>query len=188
MATLLAGLLLFFGAHGFSMFRAARARLVEHLGALPYRGLYSVVSLLGFVLIVLGYGHAPRIEIWAPPEWLRHVAMLLLLPFFVLLIAAYVPGYIKARLGNPMLLSLKTWAFAHLLANGDLASMLLFGSFLAFGVVDLIAVKRSGRSAQVAAPRALFDGLALGAGLVLYVLFIVRLHNWLIGVPLIAQP
>ena len=186
MLELTAGLALFFAAHTFSMFRDARAALVSRLGALPYRGLYSLVSLAGFVLIVHGYGHAPRIDVWLPPVGLRHVTMLLMLPVFVLLAAAYVPGHIKAKVGNPMLMALKIWALAHLLVNGDLASMLLFSAFLAFGVIDLIAVKRSGRSAVVAAPRVLFDVLAVVVGLLIYGGFVMGLHRVVAGVPVIA--
>lgn len=186
MLELTAGLALFFAAHTFSMFRAARASLVARLGALPYRGLFSLVSLAGFVLIVHGYGQAPRIDVWLPPAALRPVSMLLMLPVFVLLAAAYVPGHIKARLGNPMLMALKTWALAHLLVNGDVASVLLFSAFLAFGVVDLIAVKRTARSAVVAQPRALFDVLAVVVGLIVYGGFVMGLHRALIGVPIIA--
>ncbi|MCC6709876.1 MAG: NnrU family protein [Gammaproteobacteria bacterium] len=186
MLELTAGLALFFAAHTFSMFRDARASLVARLGALPYRGLYSLVSLAGFALIVHGYAHAPRIDVWLPPVALRHVTMLLMLPVFVLLAAAYVPGHIKARLGNPMLLALKTWALAHLLINGDLASMLLFGAFLGFAVVDLMAVKRSGRSSVVEQPRALFDVLAVAVGLIIYGAFIMGLHRALVGVPVIS--
>lgn len=186
MLELTAGLVVFFAAHTFSMFRDARAALVARLGALPYRGLYSLVSLVGFVLIVHGYAHAPRINVWLPPIALRHVTMLLMVPVFVLLTAAYVPGHIKARVGNPMLMALKTWALAHLLVNGDMASMLLFSAFLAFAVVDLIAVKRSGRSAVVEAPRALFDVLAVAVGVLIYAGFVMGLHRALIGVPIIA--
>ena len=138
------------------------------------------------VVIVHGYGHSPRVDICLPPAVLRHLTLLLMLPVFVLLAAAYVPGHIKARVGNPMLMALKTWALAHLLVNGDLASMLLFGAFLAFGVVDLIAVKRTGRSAVVDKPRALFDVLAVVVGLVIYGGFIMGLHRALIGVPIIT--
>lgn len=184
MALFILGLALFFSAHTFSMFRVQRGELVARLGALPYRGLYSVVSLAGFVMLVIGYGDAPRTAIWLPPAGLRHVTMLLMVPVFVLLVAAYVPGHIKARVGNPMLLALKTWAFAHLLVNGDLASMLLFGSFLAWSVADLIAVKRTGRSSVVADPRLVFDVVAVVAGLAFYVAFVLWLHGTLIGVPL----
>lgn len=186
MLELTAGLVLFFATHAFSMFRDARAALVARLGTLPYRGLYSLISLAGLLLIVHGYAQAPRIDVWLPPAGLRHVAMLLMLPIFVLLAAAYVPGHIKAKVGNPMLMALKIWALAHLLVNGDLASMLLFSAFLAFGVVDLIAVKRSGRSAVVDSPRVLFDVLAIVVGLVIYGGFVMGLHRVLTGVPIIA--
>jgi uncharacterized membrane protein len=124
--------------------------------------------------------------VWLPPVGLRHVTMLLMLPVFVLLAAAYVPGHIKAKVGNPMLMALKIWALAHLLVNGDVASMVLFSAFLAFGVVDLIAVKRSGRSAVVAAPRVLFDVLAVVVGLLIYGGFVMGLHRVVAGVPVIA--
>ncbi len=186
MLELTAGLVLFLAAHTFSMFRDARAALIERLGALPYRGLYSLISLAGFVLIVHGYAQAPTITMWSPPAGLRYLTMLLMLPVFVLLAAAYLPGHLKARLGNPMLMAIKIWALAHLLVNGDLASVLLFGAFLAFAVVDLMAVKRSGRSAVVAAPRALFDVLAVVLGLLVYTAFVMGLHAALIGVPIIA--
>ncbi len=185
MAVFVLGLVLFFAAHTFSMFRVPRERLVQRIGALPYRGLYTLVSLAGFVLLIVGYGDAPRIDIWAPPGFLRHLTMLLMLPVFVLLVAAYVPGHLKARLGNPMLLALKTWALAHLLVNGDLASMLLFGSFLLWAVADLMAVKRSGRSSRVAHPKVMFDVVAVVSGLAIYVAFVLWLHTRLIGVPLL---
>jgi len=186
MTLLVIGLAAFFAAHSFTMMRGARERLVARLGALPYRGLHSAISLAGFVAIVVGYGDAPRIDLWVPPGWLRPVAMVLMLPVFVLLVSAYLPGNIKARVGNPMLIALKTWAFAHLLVNGDVASLLLFGSFLAWAVVDLIAVKRSGRSAVVKEPRAVYDAIAIAIGLIVYGLIVARLHVYLAGVPLTA--
>ncbi|MEX2482905.1 MAG: NnrU family protein [Gammaproteobacteria bacterium] len=186
MTLLMSGLVAFFAAHSFTMFREPRARLIERIGPLPYRGLHSLVSLAGFIAIVIGYGDAPRIDLWAPPVWLRPFAMMLMLPVFVLLAAAYLPCNIKARVRNPMLLAVKIWAFAHLLVNGDLASMLLFGSFLAWAVVDLIAVKRSGRSAVVAAPRELYDAVAITLGLVVYGLVLTRFHVYLAGVPLLT--
>ena len=187
MQTLVAGLVIFFAAHAFAMCRPQRDRLVARLGPLAYRGVFSLVSLAGFVLIVKGYAHAPVITVWTPPAWMRHVTMTLMLPVFVLFAAAYVPGHIKARVKNPMLMGLKTWATAHLLANGHLAAMLLFASFLVFGVVDLVAVKRSGRSPVVAAPRAVFDVIAVVAGLGVYALFVVWAHAHLIGRPLLLH-
>ena len=186
MGTFIAGLALFFSAHTFILFRDARAAAIDKLGMLGYRGLFSLVSIGGFVLLVMGYADAPRVTVWAPPPWLRHVTMLLMLPTFVILVAAYVPGYIKAKLKNPMLIAVKTWALAHLLSNGDLASMVLFGAFLTFGVIDLIAVKRSGRSAVVESPKAIYDVVAVIAGIVLYAVFVMWLHTVLIGVPVVV--
>lgn len=186
MLELTAGLAVFFAAHTFTMFRDARATLVARLGVLPYRGLYSLVSVVGFVLIVHGYPQAPRIDVWLPPPALRPMTLLLMAPVFVLLAAAYLPGHIKATVRNPMLLALMVWALAHLLSNGDLASMLLFASFLLYAALDLIAVKRSGRSPQVLAPRVLFDVLAVVIGMLIYGGLIMGLHQFLIGVPVIA--
>ena len=186
MTLLVFGLVIFFAAHSFTMFRDLRQVLVDRIGALPYRGLYSLLSLGGFVLIIIGFGDAPRIELWAPPTWMRYVTILLMLPALVMVIAANMPGYIKAKLKNPMLIGLKTWAFAHLLSNGDLASMLLFGTFLVWAVIDLIAVKRSGRSAVVAQPRAMFDGIALIIGLGVYAVLFAYAHVYIAGLPLMA--
>lgn len=186
MTLLITGLVAFFAIHSFSMFRDARQRLVDRLGALPYRGLYSVLSLGAFVLLVMGYGDAPRIELWTPPPLMRPLAMTLMLAAMILLGSMYLPGHIKAKTKNPMLLAVKTWAFAHLLANGDLASVLLFGSFLAWSVVDLIAVKRSGRSAMVADPKAVFDVVAVVVGAGLWALIVLWAHPYISGMPLVA--
>ena len=186
MLELTAGLAIFFAAHTFTMFRQARETLVKRLGALPYRGLYSLVSLLGFALIVHGYGQAPRIDVWLPSPGLRHLTLLLMVPAFVLLAAAYLPGHIKATVRNPMLLALVTWALGHLLINGDLASILLFASFLLYAVINLIAVTRAGRSPQVPAPGVLFDVLAIVLGALIYAGFVMGLHGYLIGVPVLA--
>lgn len=186
MLELIVGLAVFFAAHGLTMMRDARGALVNRLGALSYRGLYCVVSLLGFVLIVHGYGHAPRVDVWLPPPALRHGTLLLMVPVFVLLVAAYLPGHIKATVHNPMLIALNFWAVAHVLINGDLASMLLFASFLAYGVIDLMAVTRGGRSPQVTTPRVAFDVIAIAVGALIYGGFVMGLHQFLIGVPVIA--
>lgn len=181
------GLCLFFVPHSFTLCREARARVIARLGVLPYRGLYSLISLAGLVLVILGYGDLPEIQLWAPPAWTRHLTMVVMMPVFVLLVAANMPGKIKAKLGNPMLLGVKIWAVAHLLTNGELAAVALFGSFLLWAVIDLVAVKRGGRSAIVAAPKPVFDLLALSIGLGLYAAFLFGLHALLFGVPLIAR-
>lgn len=124
--------------------------------------------------------------LWYPPVWTRHLTLALMVPVFVLLVAAYLPtGHIRKRTRHPMILAVKLWAFAHLLANGDLASVLLFGGFLAWGVIDRISLKRRGDAggAAVASVAALSDAVALIAGLAIYVAFVLWLHPLLIGVP-----
>ena len=186
MTLLITGLVTFFIVHSFSMFRTARQGVIDRIGALPYRGLYSVLSLGSFVLLVMGWGDAPRVDIWSPPPLMRPLTMALMFVAMVLLASMYLPGYIKAKTKNPMLLALKTWAFAHLLANGDLASMLLFGSFLVWAVIDLIAVKRSGRSSVVDNPRPVFDIVGVGVGGALWLLIVLWAHPYISGMPLVA--
>ena len=185
MVLLVAGLFIFFAAHSFTLFRGARARAIDKLGEGPYKGLYSVVALVGLVLLVMGYADAPRIGVWVPPSWMRHVTMLLMLPVFILFVAANMPGHIKAKVKNPLLMATKTWATAHLLANGDRTSIVLFGAFLAFCVVDLIAVKRTGRSAVVAEPKVVYDVIAVVAGLSIYALIVFWAHVYIAGMPLV---
>lgn len=193
MTLLLAGLLLFLGMHSFAIL-APRARdvLAARLGEWPWKGLYSVIAIVGFVLIVKGYAAArlDPVVLYDPPTWLRHVALLLLLPVFPMVLAAYLPGRIKAALQHPMLAATKLWATAHLLANGTLADVLLFGGFLAWAVVDRISLKRrSGtRALPSAPPSKANDAIAIVAGLALYAWFVVRGHQWLVGVPPIAMP
>ncbi len=141
MLMLVAGLALFFAAHSLTMRRDLRAGLVARLGEVPYKIVYSAASLAGLLLIVYGYGGYRAhgwIEVWNPPTFMRHIA-LALMPFaFIALVAAYAPGRIKQALKHPMLVAIKIWALSHLLANGDLGSILLFGTFLAYAVVDRI--------------------------------------------------
>ena len=125
--------------------RPQRAALIARIGEGPYKVAYSLVSLVGIVLIGYGFARyraAGMIDVWDPPRWLRHVNNLLLWPAFVCIAAAYIPGDIKRVLKHPMLVGIKLWAFGHLLANGDLGSIILFGSFLAWAVYDRITLKR----------------------------------------------
>ena len=142
MTLLIIGIIVMIGIHLVPAFPDVRERLIGQLGQNGYRLLFSVVSTLGLVLLIWGFAKAPVIQVWSPPDWTRYVAMVLMLPVFVLLIAAYVPGQIKAKVKNPFLDAISTWALAHLIANGDLASIILFGSFLAYSVFDRIALKR----------------------------------------------
>jgi uncharacterized membrane protein len=143
------------------------------------------------VLVIWGFAKAPVIQIWSPPGWTRYLALLLMLPVFPLLFAAYLSGKIKAALRHPMLVAIKFWALAHLIANGDLASIILFGSFLAYAVVDRILLKRRGEAAPVLAVSEAEarrnDLISLGTGLALYVAFLFWLHPLLIGVSPLAS-
>ena len=189
MLKLVTGLVIFLGVHSIRILAPAwRERMVARLGAAPWKGLYSVASLVGFVLIVGGYA-AARIDpvvLYQPPSWLRHVSMLLMLPVFPLLLAAYLPGRIKAAVKHPMLTATKAWALAHLLANGMLGDVLLFGGFLAWAVADRISVgKRPVRDIPGAPPGRFNDLIAVVGGLVLYGVFVAWGHRALVGVPLL---
>ena len=118
-----------------------RAKLAGSLGESGYKALFSLLSVAGFVLLVYGFAKAPVVQVWSPPDWTRWVAVVLMLPAFVFLVAAYVPGRIKATVKHPFLVAIKIWALAHLIANGDLASIILFGSFLAYAVFDRITLE-----------------------------------------------
>lgn len=190
MTTLILGLVIFLGIHSTQIVASnARTALIGRIGEMPYKAVYALVSIIGFWLIVVGYGEARAVgtpQLWYPPVWTRHLAYLLMLPVFTMLIAVYFPGRISRALKHPMLVAVKTWAFAHLISNGDLASVLLFGAFLAWAVADRISVKRrSGGSSPPHAPEnRLNDVVALAGGLALYIAFVLWLHPLLIGVPI----
>ena len=186
MGMLIIGLVLFLGIHTVSIVAPQwREAQVARLGEGPWKGVYSVVSAIGFGLLIYGYGAARQspVVLYTPPTALRHVALLLMLPVFPLLVAAYVPGRIKAMAKHPMLLATKFWALAHLLANGTLADVLLFGGFLAWAVADRISVKRRpARPIPGAPPRPYNDVIVVVVGLALYALFVMGAHRWLFGV------
>jgi len=187
MLAFFAGLLLFFGTHYYTAFRARDENsLAVRLGRPAYIGLYSLLTLVGFVALVWGYGMLkPWIPLATPPYWTRHITMALMLPAMILIVAAYMrpAGFLKKAVKHPMLLAVKIWALAHLIANWDLASFILFGSFLIYGVVDRIAVKRRGdMGAATIKPNVLGDLLSIAVGLALYLLLIYELHYLLIGV------
>ena len=190
MLMLILGLVLFLGIHSVSIVSVnGRNRLAQQMGEGPWKGLYSLVSLAGFVLIVVGYGAAREapVLLYSLPNGFRHLAALLMLPVFVLLLATYLPGRIQRAAKHPMLLAVKLWALSHLLANGTLADVLLFGGFLAWAVVDRISVKKRAAAGRLRAGPVLpgskaNDAIALVGGLGLYVLFVVWAHAFLIGV------
>jgi uncharacterized membrane protein len=188
MAYLIAGLAIFLGAHSVRIvaddWRTAR---IASWGHGKWKIVYSLVSIAGFVLIVHGYGEArlaPTL-LYTPPVWTRHLAALLTLPAFILVVAAYVKGTrIKARIGHPMIVGVKLWAFAHLLSNGTLADVVLFGAFLAWAVLDYLAARRRDRAAGTVYPvgPASRDLIAIGAGGLAWAIFAFMLHGPLIGV------
>lgn len=191
MSVLLLGLVIFFGVHSVSIVSDPwRDRIAEKIGEGLWKGLYALVSVAGFALIVWGYGLARLnpVVLYTPPEWLRHFAMVLLVPVFPLLFAAYLPGRIKSATKHPMLAATKLWAVAHLLANGTLAALLLFGAVLVWAVLDRISMKHRAQRPVPSLPSAgANDIIAVVGGLALYVAFVFGLHGWLIGVPLLGR-
>lgn len=189
MTALVLGLILFLGIHSTRVFADGwRTRFIAERGDKPYKGLYTVVSLVGFALLVWGYGaarHAPVVLWPAPPVALRHVASLLTLVAFVLLAAAYVPrNAIKSRLHHPMVLGVKAWALGHLLSNHTLADLLLFGGFLLWAVLSYSAAKRRDRAQGTVYPAGTAGGTiaTVVVGAVAWAVFAFWLHRVLIGV------
>jgi uncharacterized membrane protein len=192
LAQLIAGLILFLGVHWITTHRDLRAALVRPLGEGGYKILYSVISLVGLVLIVRGfalsrasYSGANWYHIWSSPTWMRHVTVALMLPAVILVVAAYLRGKIYTAVKHPMLAGVKLWAFAHLLVNGDVGGILLFGSFLAWAVYDRISLKhRSDPGAPPIPVGGVFnDVLAVVIGIVVYLALGFVFHPAVIGVP-----
>jgi uncharacterized membrane protein len=185
MAVLIIGLVVFLGVHSIALgVPAFRSRAIARLGEGAWKGLYALVAAVGLLLVVYGF-HLARespVVLYSPPGWMRHVTFLLMLPVFPLLIAAYLPGRIKAATKHPMLAAVKFWALAHLLSNGMLADVLLFGGFLAWAVVDRISLKRRVQAVPAAPPGRFNDLIAVVVGLALYILFIEWAHLRLFGV------
>jgi len=182
------GLVLFLGAHVFVTMRDRRAGLIAKLGAGPYRGLFVLVSLVGVVLA--GYGFAEYraagfIMVWYPPAWTRHIVEALMWPASIMVVAAYIPGNIKRVLKHPMLVGVKTWAFAHLCANGDLGGIILFGAVLAWAVYDCITLKRRSDPGAPSIPvgGGMNDIIAVVVGTIVYLALGFVFHPIVIGVP-----
>jgi uncharacterized membrane protein len=186
MGILILGLVVFLGIHSVGIFAPAwRDRIAAQMGEVPWKAIYGVVALVGLLLIIHGYGLARSepVPVWVPPVWMRHLNLLLMLPVFVLLLAAYLPGRIQTTVGHPMLAAVKLWAFGHLLANGNLADILLFGGFLVWAVADRISLKRRTPPWAPSAPAGKANDLiAILGGLLLYGAFIGGVHLWLFGV------
>lgn len=188
MTLLILGLLVFLGTHSIHMIAPGlREAGIDKLGTWGWKGLFAVVSIAGFVFLVLGYGEARADPtwLWHSPAWMSHLVALLMIPAMILLVAAYVPGtYMRARMGHPMLLATKIWALAHLLANGGVHDVVLFGAFLAWAVAAFIVNRKRDRAAGRTWPAVGVsrDIMAVVLGLVLYGAFTFKLHLWLMGV------
>ena len=188
MTLLIVGLIVFLGVHSLRIVAEdARTRLRQRLGDNAYKGLYSVLSIVGFAFIVWGYGIARQtpVALWGSPSWVRHLAALLTLPAFVLLVAPYVPGNaIKARLHHPMALGVKLWALAHLIANNTVADVVLFGAFLVWAIFSYSAARRRDAAAHTVYPpgRAGPTVVAVVVGVVAWAGFAFWAHGAWIGV------
>ncbi|PPD29823.1 MAG: NnrU family protein [Hyphomicrobium sp.] len=190
MLLLFVGLAVFFAIHAVPTQPDLRTGLVNRFGETTYKSLFAVLSISGLALIVFGYGKlqgtpGKNPDIWFPPAWTRPIAMLVMLPAMVFLVAANVPSRIRDGVKHPMLLGVILWALAHLLVNGDLASVILFGSFFAWAAVDLMSVRRRQALGPLGSRKGgpiVNDIIVVGAGVGLYVLFISWAHKILIGV------
>ena len=195
MTQLILGLILFLGAHSVRIWADGwRNQTIEAYGEKAFKGVYALVSILGFYLLVVGYGEArlQTVALWNPPIFTKHISMLLMLLSSILLMATYIPrNHFKMRLGHPMVLSVKVWALSHLLANGNLADLVLFGSFLIWAVLNFRSARARDRE-QVQNPDAIEDAplrpnlfatlIALFGGMALWALITFVLHAKLVGV------
>jgi len=185
------GLLVLLGAHVFVTFRGARARMIENLGQNGYRALFSIIAIIGLALIIWGYGEYRAhewVQVWSPPAFMRHITVGLMLFAAIFITAAFIPSHIKMKLKHPMLASIKTWALAHLLSNGDLGSIILFGSFLGWGVYARIAAKRRGDLGATTAPAGWTnDVIVVVLGIVIFLALGYAFHPIVIGVPVFGR-
>lgn len=188
MIVLIIGLVLFIGIHSVRIFaEPAREKLIYRLGENGWKGIYSLISVLGFILIIWGYGLArsqPTI-LWSPPSWTAYIALLLTWFAFVLFPAAHIPfNHFKQRLGHPMYAGIKIWAFAHLISNGRLEDVVLFGVFMVWAILGFSAARKRDRRSGVTYPEGETKKtiVCVVAGTVVWALFAFVLHRWLIGV------
>jgi uncharacterized membrane protein len=189
---LVLGLIILLGAHIFVTFRDARAALMARLGH-GYRGLFALVSLVGLALIVWGFADYRAhgwVQVWSPPTAMRHIALPLVLLAVIALVSAFIPSHIRKWLKHPMLISVKTWALAHLLANGDLGGIVLFGSFLLWGGYSRVAAKRRGDLGAAAKPSPVGwtnDILVIVLGTAIFVVLGVWFHPYVIGMSVFGR-
>jgi uncharacterized membrane protein len=191
LAVMILGLALFLGVHTLPAQRELRGRVVSVLGEGSYKLVYALVSVLGIVLIAWGFAHyraSGWIDVWNPPTAMKHITLALMLPAVILVVAAYLRGHIYTALKHPMLAGVKLWAAAHLLANGDLGSIVLFGSFLGWAVFDRISLKRRTDTGGPPIPVGGWgnDMIAVAVGFVVYLALAFAFHPVVIGVPVVG--
>ncbi|ABV36000.1 conserved hypothetical protein [Shewanella sediminis HAW-EB3] len=184
MIVLLSGMVLFIAIHLFPTQVQARQALIGKLGRVPYLALFSTISLIGFVLIINGFGMASKEQLWQPLSFARPLVHAIMPLVFILLISAYLDTYIRAKLKHPMLIATCLWALVHLLANGDLASSVLFGGFFLYALADILLAKSRDSIVPKGEPKAKFDVIAVVVGLIVYAL-VLRGHQTLFGVSVI---
>lgn len=190
---LIVGLAVFLATHVFVSFREARASVIERVGLSLYRTLFAIVSLVGLALIIWGYAQYRAhdlIQLWSPPAFMRHITIGLVFFAAIFVVAAFFPSHIKTRLKHPMLAGVKAWALAHLLSNGDLGSVLLFGTFLAWGVYARIAAKRRGDIGAAATPAPdgwTSDVIVVALGTAIFLALGFWFHPYVIGVPVFGR-
>jgi len=192
LAILILGLVVFIATHIFVTRREARAALIARIGLMAYRALFSLVAIVGLVLIVWGFGrylHTAYAQVWTPPTWMRHVTVALVWPSIILMTAAYIRGDIYRKLKHPFLAGVKLWAFAHLLSNGDLGGIILFGSILAWAVFDRISLKRrtDAGAPAIATGGRRNDVIAVIVGTIIYLLLGFFFHPLFIGIPVFGS-
>jgi len=189
---MMGGLILLLGVHTLTTQRGLRAQFIASMGEGGYKIGYAVASLAGLVLIVWGFSHyraAGMIAVWTPPTFLKHLNVALMLPAVILVVASYIRGRIYTTVRHPMLTGIKLWAFGHLLANGDLGGIILFGSFLAWAVFDRISLKHRGDAGAPPIPvgGATNDLIAVVVGVIVYLALAFAFHPVVIGVPVIGM-
>jgi|SRR5690348_8608028 len=193
LSILIFGLAVFLATHVFVSFRDARASVIERVGLPVYRAMFAIVSLAGLGLIIWGYAEYRAqglIPIWSPPDFMRHITVGLVLVAMIFVVATFVPSHIRRGLKHPLLAGVKTWALAHLLSNGDLGSILLFGTFLAWGVYARISAKRRGDIGAGARPAPegwMNDIIVLVLGIAVFLALGFWFHPYVIGVPVFGR-
>jgi uncharacterized membrane protein len=193
LGVLILGLAVFVATHVFVSFREARAGVIERVGLPLYRSLFAIVSLVGLALIVWGYAQYREhglIQLWSPPTFMRHITVGLVLFAVIFVVAAFIPSHVRTRLKHPMLAGVKTWALAHLMSNGDLGSILLFATFLAWGIYARIAAKRRGdigAGAKSAPDGWRNDIIVVVLGVAVFLALGFWFHPYVIGVPVFGR-